>query len=56
MSLEWLAEYAKNPTYKYRMENPDIVYTEHNRTCGDVMTVYLRLDTDKQKILDFSFE
>jgi nitrogen fixation NifU-like protein len=37
------------------MENPDAVATEGSPSCGDQVTVYLKIDKDSQVIEDISF-
>jgi nitrogen fixation protein NifU and related proteins len=49
-----ILEYAKNPPNKYRMLDPTIAHIETNRSCGDTMHVYLRIESDT--ITDFTFE
>ncbi len=51
---ETLLEYAKNPPNKGILHSPTLIHEESNRSCGDSMTIYLRLDGDL--IQDFSFE
>ncbi|MCB5252878.1 MAG: iron-sulfur cluster assembly scaffold protein [Candidatus Cloacimonadaceae bacterium] len=38
-----------------KMENPDAVATEGSPSCGDQVTVYLKIDKDSQVIEDISF-
>ena len=47
-------EYAKNPPNRGILENPTIKYFEENRSCGDSLTVFLKIDM-LGKIADFSF-
>lgn len=48
-------EYAKNPPNRGRMEDATIVHFEENRSCGDSLEVFLKIDADGN-ILDFMFE
>lgn len=48
-------EYAKDPPNKGKMENATVSHFEENRSCGDALEVFLRIDDDK-KISGFSFE
>jgi len=41
MQSETIHFYATNPQHRGEIENADISYTESNRICGDVITVYL---------------
>jgi NifU-like protein involved in Fe-S cluster formation len=54
-SEAWLLEYAKNPPNKGGMQDPTIKYHESNRSCGDSLTVYLKIDAEG-RVQDFSFE
>lgn len=47
-------EYAKNPPNRGILESPTIKYFEENRSCGDSLTVFLKIDM-LGKIADFSF-
>ena len=57
MSLysEMFMEYAKNPPNRGRIEGATMSHFEENRSCGDSLEVFLRIDPDG-KILDFAFE
>jgi NifU-like protein involved in Fe-S cluster formation len=46
MSLvsETILEYAKNPPNKGILSNSTFAYDETNRSCGDSMTVYLKIE------------
>jgi NifU-like protein involved in Fe-S cluster formation len=62
MSLvsETILEYAKNPPNKGILSSPTFTYDETNRSCGDSMTVYLKIENKgspswKARILEFSF-
>lgn len=48
-------EYAKNPPNKGILEDATIRHFEENRSCGDSLEVFLKLD-HKGTVLDFSFE
>lgn len=52
---EIFLEYAKNPPNKGALEGATIRHFEENRSCGDALEVFLKLD-DTGTILDFSFE
>ncbi|MDP2104120.1 MAG: iron-sulfur cluster assembly scaffold protein, partial [Candidatus Gracilibacteria bacterium] len=47
-------EYAKNPPNRGILEDPTVKYFEENRSCGDSLTVYLKISM-LGKIADFSF-
>lgn len=46
-------ELFKNPLNRHEMENPDVVHEGQN-TCGDKLTVFLRIEGGK--IVDASYE
>ncbi|NCP77559.1 iron-sulfur cluster assembly scaffold protein [Candidatus Gracilibacteria bacterium] len=52
---ETFLEYAKNPPNKGILEDVTIRHFEENRSCGDALEVFLKLD-DTGTIEDFSFE
>lgn len=47
-------EYAKNPPNKGRMEDATVSHFEENRTCGDSLEVFLKIEDGR--IADCSFE
>lgn len=47
-------DHFKNPRNLGRIENPDAEATEGSIACGDMMTVYLKVDKDR--IVDIKFE
>jgi len=47
-------DHFKNPRNLGRIENPDAEATEGSIACGDMMTVYLKIDRDR--IVDIKFE
>lgn len=52
---ETILEYAKNPPNKGVLSDATASHHESNRSCGDSLTVYLKLD-EGSVIRDFSFE
>ncbi len=52
---ETIMAYARDPVNRYAMENPTVVHTEENRSCGDTVTVYLSIRPD-HTIGEFSFD
>lgn len=49
-----ILEYAKNPPNKGTLEHPTFSYKESNRSCGDSMTVHVKVTDDRLE--DFAFE
>lgn len=47
-----LIDEAKNPSNFGELKDHDIKTTSYNASCGDVITVWIKLSTDKKKILD----
>ena len=53
---EDLLDEAKNPNNYGELENPDLVSTQYNASCGDVITVSVKLSADKKKINDIKWK
>lgn len=53
MQSETIHFYATNPQHRGEIEGADVTYTESNRICGDVITVYLRIQ--ENVIQEWSF-
>lgn len=51
---EKVMDHFRNPRNVGRMENPDAVGEVGNAKCGDIMTIYLKIDGDV--VTDVSFE
>ncbi len=49
-------EHFKRPRNVGRMEDPDAKATEGSPACGDMVSVYLKVDEATQRILDIKFE
>jgi nitrogen fixation NifU-like protein len=49
-------EHFKRPRNVGRMENCDAKATEGSPSCGDMVSVYLKVDEETKKITDISFE
>lgn len=43
---EFILDLYRNPLNSGQLEAPNITHTEHNSTCGDEITVDLKVDTD----------
>ena len=54
MYNETITYYSKTPPNKGKLPSFDITFWEENRTCGDDLTVYLKLENGI--IRDWSFE
>jgi len=53
---EDLIDEAKNPNNYGEMADPDLVSTQYNASCGDVITVSVKLSPDKLKIADIKWK
>jgi len=53
---EIVMEHFKRPRNVGRMEDPDAKATEGSPACGDMVSVYLKVDEDSQRIDDIKFE
>ena len=49
-------EYFKHPKNVGRIENPDAKAKEGSPACGDMITLYLKIDEKTKKITDIKFE
>ena len=54
MSNEVIQYYSRNAKNRGEMESPTIFHSEENRSCGEDVTVYLKIENEKIK--KFSFE
>ena len=45
-----------HPKFFGKMKNPDVVGTAGNPRCGDLMTLYLKINEKSKKITDIKFE
>lgn len=48
-------EHFKNPHNVGEIENPDVKVTEGSPACGDMLTLYLKVDPKTHKITDIKF-
>lgn len=53
--IEFLLDHYENPRNRGKLENPDAQMSWGNPGCGDVVTLYLKIDSAGQ-ITDISFE
>jgi len=54
MYNETITFYSKTPPNKGVLENPDVSFWEENRTCGDDLKVYIKIENNTIK--KWSFE
>ncbi|MCX8103144.1 MAG: SUF system NifU family Fe-S cluster assembly protein [Candidatus Bipolaricaulota bacterium] len=53
--IELLLDHYENPRNRGKLENPDAHMTWGNPGCGDIITLYLKID-DSERITDIAFE
>jgi len=53
---EDLLDEAKNPNNYGEMSDPDLVSTSYNASCGDVISVSVKLSNDKKTIEDIKWK
>jgi nitrogen fixation protein NifU and related proteins len=53
--IEYLLDHYQNPRTKHRMEGADVQLGGGNPGCGDLITIYLKLD-ENDRIAEASFE
>lgn len=53
---EDLLDEAKNPSNFGELEDADVTTTQYNASCGDVITVSVKLSDDKQTIADIKWK
>jgi nitrogen fixation NifU-like protein len=53
---EIVMEHFRNPQNVGRIENPDAKSVEGSPACGDMVAVYLTVDSESQRITDIKFE
>ncbi|MCS6911472.1 MAG: iron-sulfur cluster assembly scaffold protein [Anaerolineales bacterium] len=54
-SIDFILDHFENPRRRGRLENADLVLEGGNPGCGDVVTLYLKLDAET-RIVDIGFE
>jgi len=53
--IDFILDHYENPRHHGALENPDVVMRGGNPGCGDLVTLYLRLD-EAERVVDASFE
>jgi nitrogen fixation NifU-like protein len=53
--IELLLDHYENPRNRRKIEDPDITMSWGNPGCGDVLTLYLKID-EAERIAEISFE
>ncbi len=53
--IDFILDHYENPRHHGALENPDVVMRGGNPGCGDILTMYVRLD-EGERITEVSFE
>ena len=56
MYNETITFYSKTPPNKWEMSDADITFWEENRTCGDDLKVFIKIQDDKITAWSFEWE
>jgi len=51
-----IMQHFTNPKFFGKIDNPDIIGKAGNPRCGDLLTLYLKIDEKSKKIKDIKFE
>ncbi|MCX7624244.1 MAG: iron-sulfur cluster assembly scaffold protein [Thermomicrobium sp.] len=54
--MEQLVEHYRRPRHRYAMADADVAMPGGNPGCGDLVTIYLRVDPDGQVVAEASFD
>lgn len=54
--IEFILDHYENPRNRGRLEDPDVVMKGGNPGCGDVVTFYLKIDPETQKVAQVRWE
>ncbi len=49
-------QHFTKPKFFGKIKNPDVIGTAGNPRCGDLLTLYLKIDEKSKKITDIKFE
>lgn len=53
--IEFILDHYNNPHHKGRLDDPDIMVNGGNPGCGDIVTIYVKLD-ENDRITDATFD
>ncbi len=54
--LEYVLDLANNPSHNYQLPDANLTFSGGNPGCGDVVTLFLKLNPETQEIEEISFE
>ncbi len=53
--IEFILDHYQNPHHKGKLDDPDILVNGGNPGCGDIVTIYVKLD-ENDRIVDAKFD
>ncbi len=54
--IDFLVEHARSPSNRGRLADADVIVSGGNPNCGDVVTIFLRVDHENDRVAAVSFE
>ena len=54
--IDYLVDHYEHPRHKHRMEDADVQLGGGNPGCGDLITVYLKIEDDRIQAISFEGE
>jgi len=54
--IEFILDHYNNPHHKGKLEEPDMLVNGGNPGCGDIVTVYAKIDPTDDRIVDATFD
>jgi nitrogen fixation NifU-like protein len=54
--IDLIIDHYENPRQRGAVENASVVVAGGNPSCGDVVTLYVTVDPDSERIVDIHFE
>lgn len=55
-AIEYLLEHYEQPRHRKALDNPDVTMPGGNPGCGDVVTIYLKVDESGRNVAEATFE
>ncbi len=54
--VDFLVEHARSPRHRGRLADADVVAPGGNPSCGDVVTIFLKVDREGDRVASLTFE
>jgi nitrogen fixation NifU-like protein len=54
--IDLLVEHARSGSHRGRLDDPDVVMPGGNPDCGDVVTVFLKVDRERDRVAAATFD